>query len=201
MSSRTSRSSRERTPAPLSGRDAGAVDDGPGRLPVAVPAGVGRSGRRPDGDGGAPDASLDARSPVAGADGSVPSTPGIMAIQRHRPARDGRCRHGSSDGSGGDPRSGHAVSVAPPDHSDLTTPARPARSVECQPVGGGPAGRGALLPGGQLGGTQAGVQILRRLDRHGDLSAGLRLSTPSQDRGAKWRWVSTGSPPAASPSG
>lgn len=44
-------------------------------------------------------------------------------------------------------------------------------------------GGGALLPGGQLGGTQAGVRILRRLDRHGDLSAGLRLSAPSQGPG------------------
>ncbi len=39
-------------------------------------------------------------------------------------------------------------------------------------------GGGTLLPGGQLGGTQAGVRLLRRLDRHGDLSASLRLSAP-----------------------
>lgn len=39
-------------------------------------------------------------------------------------------------------------------------------------------GGGALLPGGQLGGTQAGVRLLRRLDRHGDLSASLRVSAP-----------------------
>lgn len=44
-------------------------------------------------------------------------------------------------------------------------------------------GGGALLPGGQLGGTQAGVRILRRLDRRGDLSASLRLSAPSQGLG------------------
>jgi hypothetical protein len=44
-------------------------------------------------------------------------------------------------------------------------------------------GGGALLPGGQLGGTQAGVRILRRLDRRGDLSASLRLSAPSEGLG------------------
>ncbi|NUU46448.1 hypothetical protein HP438_05610 [Sphingomonas zeae] len=44
-------------------------------------------------------------------------------------------------------------------------------------------GGGALLPGGQLGGTQVGGRILRRLDRRGDLSASLRLSAPSEGLG------------------
>ncbi|MGE7204592.1 hypothetical protein ACQKJZ_02810 [Sphingomonas sp. NPDC019816] len=44
-------------------------------------------------------------------------------------------------------------------------------------------GGGGLLPGGQLGGTQAGVRILRRLDRDGALSASLRLSTPIEGIG------------------
>lgn len=44
-------------------------------------------------------------------------------------------------------------------------------------------GGGGLLPGGQLGGTQAGVRILRRLDREGALSASLRLSTPVEGIG------------------
>ncbi|WP_440978851.1 hypothetical protein ACQHGV_15525 [Sphingomonas pseudosanguinis] len=44
-------------------------------------------------------------------------------------------------------------------------------------------GGGGLLPGGQLGGTQAGVRILRRIDREGALSASLRLSTPIEGIG------------------
>jgi len=40
-----------------------------------------------------------------------------------------------------------------------------------------------LLPGGQLGGTQAGIRLLRRLDSRGDLSASLRFSTPWQGIG------------------
>lgn len=44
-------------------------------------------------------------------------------------------------------------------------------------------GGGGLLPGGQLGGTQAGVRILRRLDRAGALSASLRLSAPLEGIG------------------
>lgn len=44
-------------------------------------------------------------------------------------------------------------------------------------------GGGGLLPGGQLGGTQAGVRILRRLDRAGALSASLRLSSPLEGIG------------------
>jgi len=40
-----------------------------------------------------------------------------------------------------------------------------------------------LLPGGQLGGTQGGVRLLRRLDLRGDLSASLRLSAPWQGIG------------------
>lgn len=39
-------------------------------------------------------------------------------------------------------------------------------------------GGGALLPGGQLGGSQAGMRVLRRIDRKGDLAASVRLSTP-----------------------
>lgn len=37
-----------------------------------------------------------------------------------------------------------------------------------------------LLPGGQLGGSQGGVRLLRRLDTRGNLSASLRLSAPWQ---------------------
>jgi len=40
-----------------------------------------------------------------------------------------------------------------------------------------------LLPGGQLGGSQGGVRLLRRLDTRGDLSASLRLSAPWQGIG------------------
>ncbi|MET4898469.1 hypothetical protein RN629_15135 [Sphingomonadaceae bacterium jetA1] len=39
-------------------------------------------------------------------------------------------------------------------------------------------GAGALLPGGQLGGSQFGVGVLRRLDRRGALAASLRVSAP-----------------------
>jgi hypothetical protein len=55
-----------------------------------------------------------------------------------------------------------------------------------------------LLPGGQLGGTQAGVRVLRRIDKRGDLSASLRLSTPWQGIGREmavgidWRPVRHG---------
>ncbi|MDQ1157847.1 hypothetical protein QE385_002174 [Sphingomonas sp. SORGH_AS 950] len=38
-------------------------------------------------------------------------------------------------------------------------------------------GGDALTPGGQLGGSQAGVRLLRRLDRSGTLSASLRVSS------------------------
>jgi hypothetical protein len=44
-------------------------------------------------------------------------------------------------------------------------------------------GRQTLLPGGQLGGTQAGVRLLRRLDSRGNVAASLRLSAPSQGIG------------------
>ncbi|WP_294240428.1 hypothetical protein [uncultured Sphingomonas sp.] len=44
-------------------------------------------------------------------------------------------------------------------------------------------GGGTLLPGGQLGGSQAGVRILRRLDRDGALAASLRLSAPLEGIG------------------
>ncbi|MCM3680527.1 MULTISPECIES: hypothetical protein [Sphingomonas] len=44
-------------------------------------------------------------------------------------------------------------------------------------------GSSALLPGGQLGGTQAGIRILRRIDRDGRLSASLRLSAPLEGVG------------------
>ncbi len=40
-----------------------------------------------------------------------------------------------------------------------------------------------LLPGGQLGGTQGGIRLLRRLDSQGALAASLRLSTPSKGIG------------------
>ncbi len=36
----------------------------------------------------------------------------------------------------------------------------------------------ALLPGGQLGGTQMGIRLLRRLDARGDIAASVRLSAP-----------------------
>ncbi|WP_343528967.1 hypothetical protein [Sphingomonas sp.] len=39
-------------------------------------------------------------------------------------------------------------------------------------------GGGTLTPGGQLGGSQAGLRLLRRIDRGGALSASLRLSAP-----------------------
>ena len=40
-----------------------------------------------------------------------------------------------------------------------------------------------MLPGGQLGGTQGGIRLLRRLDSQGALAASLRLSTPSKGIG------------------
>lgn len=39
-------------------------------------------------------------------------------------------------------------------------------------------GGGELLPGGQLGGAQAGMRLLRRLDGQGAVSASLRFSAP-----------------------
>ena len=41
----------------------------------------------------------------------------------------------------------------------------------------------ALLPGGQLGGTQGGIRLLRRLDSQGAVAASLRLSAPSKGIG------------------
>ncbi|WP_428969307.1 hypothetical protein ACQR50_17700 [Sphingomonas sp. Xoc002] len=40
-----------------------------------------------------------------------------------------------------------------------------------------------LLPGGQLGGTQGGIRLLRRLDSRGDVAASLRLSAPAEGIG------------------
>ena len=46
-------------------------------------------------------------------------------------------------------------------------------------------GNGAPLPGGQLGGSQAGLRLLRRLDREGHLAASLRVSAPLDGIGSE----------------
>jgi len=77
-----------------------------------------------------------------------------------------------------------APSVIPPSpHVALPTPPAPPRRWSASLWAVIREGGQTLLPGGQLGGTQGGIRLLRRLDSRGDVAASLRLSAPAEGIG------------------